>query len=670
MTELKLTLAAPGALDVREFSVREGISELFDVVVTFVTPEHHLDFDAIVGEPAAFEISAGYAFLREGGRRRWGGVCASIDQIGTAVSGLATYQVHLVPFLWLLTHRRGNRVYQRKTIPEILSGLLNEWNLAAQWVIDPTKHAPYEYKIQYNESDFAFFSRLLEDAGISYTFVDGAQESTLLLSDTPEKGEARAPIHYEEHETLNPSREFVARLRVGQEVRPGRYTARDYDFRGRPDFNLIDEAKGNHPPEVPLEHYRYEPGAFTDDKAKRPAAAAAAHARLRLEGLRSGNRRIHYDTNVLELTPGRLFAIDNHPREDLQSSTLLMATTLHIEGQPDTEWKLTGEAVFASRPFRPALIAAKPRIYGVQSALVVGPAGQEIHTDEYGRVSVQFHWDREGKRDEGSSCWIRVSQGWAGASYGSMMIPRVGHEVLVAFLDGDPDEPIIVGRVHNSNTVVPYKLPQFKTVSTWRSQSSPKSAGFNELMFQDAAGNELVYLQAERDLQRRYKGNEVAYTGGARYSVIQGSDSEHTQGAHHHYVGATQDLVVRGNKRELTASNQHLVVKGDYAVHVNGTDSRTVDKDHHEKTGANHALEAGEEIHIKAGTKLILEAGAQLTIKAAGAFIDIGPAGVSISGKMVYINSGGDPATGSGAHPAVAQEAESAPSDDRVTWNR
>ena len=213
---------------------------------------------------------------------------------------------------------------------------------------------------------------------------------------------------------------------------------------------------------------------------------------------------------MLDLSPGVVFQITGHPRHELAGDARLLVVRQTIAGELQGSWSITGEAVLAAEAYRPPIVTPKPRVHGLQSAIVVGPPGEEIHTDEYGRVRVQFHWDREGARDEKSSCFLRVSQGWASRGFGALAIPRIGDEVLVGFFEGDPDQPVIVGRVHNSAARVPYALPVNKTRSTWRSESTPGGGGHNEITFEDQKGKELLHLHAERDLERVVKNCESA----------------------------------------------------------------------------------------------------------------------------------------------------------------
>ncbi len=518
---LELTFACgENSLSVRRFSVREAMSTLFEVSIVARSPHEEVDLDAIVGKSASFRIVSGLAHARLGARR-WQGVCKRLEQIQAEERGLSTYELTIVPSFWLLTQRRNHRIFQRLSIPSIVDAILSEWEIKPTWRIDRASYPALEYRVQYGESDFAFTTRLLEEAGIAYFFADDDKDGTrLVLADRPQTAEIRPglPIPCVDNPNEAAEREFVTKVRIAQEIRPGRYTVRDFDFRAKPSYQLLGAADPAPAPEDRYEQYHYVPGGFVDDKgaARDAEKAGRATATKGLEGVRASQREVAFRTNALDLAPGVVFAMAGHVRADLAPDKTLLVDRIELDGTEGGQWTMVGRAVFASRPYRPARRTEKPQIQGVQSALVVGPKGSEIHTDEYGRVRVQFHWDRHGAFNEQSSCWMRVSQGWAGGAYGMIAIPRVGHEVLVGFFEGDPDQPIVVGRVFNSATRVPYNLPEHQTVSTWKSDSSPGGGGFNELKFEDAKGKELVYVQAERDLEKLVKHDETETTGNNR----------------------------------------------------------------------------------------------------------------------------------------------------------
>ncbi|NUQ76783.1 MAG: type VI secretion system tip protein VgrG [Polyangiaceae bacterium] len=686
MPTLELSFACgEGSLSVRRFSVNEAVSSLFSVSVLARSESPSIDLEAIIGQPASLRVVSGWLFARLGGARLWTGIVSSIEQVQAVqpqpgAKELSTYALRIVPDLWMLTQRRNYRIFQHKNIPDIIDVLLGEWNVDKAWKVDRGKYPKLEYKVQYGESDFAFFSRLLEEAGIAYTFPDDdAKGSKLTLSDELHSGDLRpgGPLHYVDNPNQESEKEFVSSVRLLHSVRPGAHTIRDYDFR-KPSFELFGEAPKAKSPEDKYEQYHYEPGGFlvetgkgggtpvADDKgtARHDQAFGDDRATRLLAGARADRRLVSFDTNTIDLWPGQIFRIGRHPHAELGESQRLLVTEFAVEGTPEGQWSMSGQAVFADAPYRPQQRTSKPRVEGVQSATVVGPKGQEIHTDEFGRVRVQFVWDREGKHDDDSSCWIRVSQGWAGTGYGMIVLPRIGQEVMVGFLEGDPDQPVIVGRVYNAKQAVPYKLPEHKTRSTWKSDSSLGSDGFNEIMFEDLKGQELVYEQAQKNRRRLVKNDETITIGHDRQKLVKNDEYDKTLGFLKIYVGKDQDVVVKQNRRERVEGDSHLRVYGKRNQRIEGKQSLTVNGDRHELVGKNHALAVGEELHVAAGTAIVIEAAEDLTIKGPGGFMRINQSGVYIRGKVVRINSGGSPGKGKGSSPDEPSEAIEAVTDD------
>jgi type VI secretion system secreted protein VgrG len=315
-------------------------------------------------------------------------------------------------------------------------------------------------------------------------------------------------------------------------------------------------------------------------------------------------------------------------------------------------------------------------IQGTQSAVVVGPPGEEIHTDKYGRIKVQFHWDRHAKGDDSSSCWIRVAQIAAGGGFGSIHIPRVGQEVVVQFEEGDPDRPIVVGCVYNPAQMAPYKLPAHKMISGLRTNTYPGGGGMNEITVDDSKGKERMYLHAQHnqdtvvlhDRTADVKHDDTETVGrnqsvtiiGDRAEKVNGEENYRVQKNRLETVAGERHLVVEKQSLEKIGGAKHVHVVGDHNQKTDGAVSLTVGSSFQEKTGTKHAVEAGQEIHLKAGMKVILEAGVQLTIKGPGGFVDIGPSGVTIQGTMVLINSGGAAGNGSGSSPTAPAEAKHA----------
>lgn len=685
MPILQLSFACgESSLSVRHFAVHEAISSLFMVNVVARSESSSIDLEPIIGQTASLKVISGWAYARLGGTRVWSGVVSSIEQVQGVQQGgqgreLSTYTLRIVPKLWLCTQRRNYKIFQHLSIPDIVDQVLGQWDIEHAWEIDRGRYPKLEYKVQYGETDYAFISRLLEEAGINFVFPDNDGKGTnLVFSDKLEANAMRpgGALSYVDNPNRESEQEYVTRVRLAHAVKPGAHVIRDYDFRN-PSYALMGEAPKASGAEAKYEQYHYEPGASLIEGGKGGGTPAAddkgvaryeqSHAKDRadrmLGGARSDKRVVSFECNTIDICPGQVVAIDRHPHADIGEDKRLLITEFSAEGTPGEEWSMSASAAFADAPYRPSQKTSKPRVNGVQSATVVGPSGQEIHTDEFGRVRVQFPWDRDGQNDENSSCWIRVSQGWAGTGYGMIMIPRIGHEVLVGFLEGDPDQPIVVGRVYNAKQVVPHKLPDYKTRSTWKSDTSLGSNGFNEIMFEDKKGQELVYEQAQKNRRRLVKNDETITIGHDRQKYVQNDEFDKTDGFVRVFVGKDQDIVVKQDKRERIEGNSHLLVSGKRNQRVEGNTSLEIKGDRQELVGENHALSAGKEIHIKAGTALVIEA-EDLTLKGPGGFIRIDGSGVTIRGTKVYINSGGSAGSGAGASPEKPDEAKEAEVDD------
>jgi type VI secretion system secreted protein VgrG len=598
MTLLELSFASgEESLSVRRFTVDESLMDPFRVSIVARSPLDDLDLGSIVGRPARFRIVSGLLFALEGARL-WTGVCSAMDQTRVEPTGLSTYELTIVPTLWLLTQRRNNRLFQHVAIPDIVARVLAEWGIEPVWRIRRDRYPKLELRVQYGETDHDFVRRLLEEAGITLSFVAHAERgSELVLDDEPQAAELRAglplPFLDSPGQAAAGEKEYVTAVRFGQDVKPGRVTIRDFDFR-RPRLTLESQAPAAAGEEARYEQYRYEPSAFlrelppeaalttatpvADDRgvARFEDAHGTAQARRDLEGIRGPYRHLSFQTNALDLTPGRIFSMIGHPRRELAVDRRLLVVSMRLEGAPGEDWHLGGKALLASDPYRPPRSTPRPRIQGTQSALVVGPPGEEIYTDEIGRVRVQFHWDREGKRDPLSSIWMRVSQGWAGSGYGVFSVPRVGHEVLVDFLDGDPDSPIVVGRVFNAVAQVPHALPANKTVSTWRSESSPGGGGFNEIRFEDAAGREMIFEHAQRDRNTIVRNDERLAVGGTSTRLVQDHDATVVGGDRAHVVALNEVRATGLSRTEATGGNVNAAVGGDEAHLVGGRFSVTM----------------------------------------------------------------------------------------------
>jgi len=474
----------------------------------------------------------------------------------------------------------------------------------------------------------------------------------LALSDGVHENEPRKlPIHYVDEPNEAAQEEFATQLRIKHNIAPGRFTVRDFDFRAKLDLPLLaTEEKAAPKPEDFYEQYHYVPGAF---KARGEGAlplADAPHPYRHLQkeiggelaergfhSVRVAKRVVRFVTNCLDLGPGMVCSFNHHPRADLGNDKRLLITGFNLEGVVNDKWVYQAEAVFADVPYWPALETPKPRAVGVQSAVVTGPPGQEIHVDELGRVKVQFLWDRDGKFDDKSSCWLRVSQDWAGPGFGAVMLPRVGQEVLVGFMEGDPDLPVVVGRVYNAINRVPYALPEHRTRSTLKSDSSPEADGFSELMLEDKAGEELFYVQAETDLQKLVKQYETDRVGRDHMSLVGESRS---------MVTAKLDATLVGDRYLLRTIKTPNTAHDDVGKPQDGDELKLLRQDQPDIGVLDTALEMkSKRIIFTTGKATVafddkdlrIEASGNISIKAVGA-------DCIIEGKKVHLNPGSAPA--------------------------
>jgi type VI secretion system secreted protein VgrG len=568
---LQVTVASGDVFDVREFNVHQGMSSLFTVTLTALCSNADVDFGGVIGKEASFRL---HGPGLDGAPRTWNGICSELHQLKVEEAGLSTYHIRIVPRLWLASQRQNHRIFQNKTELEIATQILEEWGVEIDKRITGT-YKSRKYRVQYAETDFVFASRMLEEAGISFYFAEKDNRTVCVLADAPQSNNERSrPIAFRDAPNVA-DKEHVTDVCVSRQIRPGKVTLRDHDYRRPAAFSLGASAAAGGVEES-LENFEYTPGAFifSTDKGD-PTPHADDHGMHRAdesEGQKLAEKRLHaarsdssvttFNTNVIDLAPGSVLRVLDHPQRELASDKRQLVLESVITGRRDEELLHSCHVRSADQPYHPPLRQAKPKVSGVESATVVGPAGEEIHTDEFGRVRVQFHWDREGARDAFSSCWIHVSQPWSGAGFGGSNLPRIGQEVIVDFLGGDPDRPVITGRVYTNLQKTPYKLPENKTQSGWKTNSSPNTGGYNELMFEDKAGSELLRMRAEKDMATRVNHDKALSVGRDRSAEVQRDDEERVTG--------NQTQAVGGNQLSRVFENLLSLVGGDRVMKTIG----------------------------------------------------------------------------------------------------
>ncbi len=531
---LKLTVAGYGALSPREFHVSESLSFPFSAAVVAKAKDPALKLDAMLGGAATFELATARA------ERSWHGLVAEVEQLQPEPTGETPYLFTIVPAVWLATQVTGQRIFQHLAVPDVVEQLLAPYGVKPERRLFET-HPKHEYLVQHGESDFAFASRLLEEAGISYLFEFGAKETKLVLCDQPEALPKRPgpPIHYVPRPNPVADEDYVTAVSLGYRLSLSKVTLADYGFR-KPELRLSAHAEAASPAEKGFEQYLYAPDAFLVDEApggqKQDDKGTARHlpdegkrrAERLLTAIRAERRRVELDTNAVDLAPGTVFHVHGHPHPDLGEGAALLVTHFALSGSETGDWtfSLTGQP--AADKHKPAHKTQRPLAAGVESAVVVGPKGEEIETDEYGRVRVQFQWDRGGKgvsEGQPSSAWMRVTQPWAGKAWGVVDIPRIGQEVLVRYFEGDPDAPLVAGRVYHKLEPVPYPLPKHQQKTVWKSDSSPhRDNHYNEVRLDDRKDFELFYLQAQRDRQELVRRHETERAG-ENYAAVIGNCS-------------------------------------------------------------------------------------------------------------------------------------------------
>ncbi|WNG47970.1 type VI secretion system tip protein VgrG [Archangium minus] len=675
------------SLRVLRFNGHEGLSSLFEFRVELACENPNIEFSEVVGKPALLTL------LGEAGPRLFHGMISRFEQVNE-LHRYAVYEATLVPRMWRLLHRQDCRIFQSLPTPDILKKVFKDAGIpvdAVRFELTGT-YEPRDYCVQYRESDWAFASRLMEEDGLFCFFDHSEGTDVLVVGDgvsacKPVAGSET--LQFRRPSGLVITGEHVQRFRFTEEVQPGQVSLRDFNFK-KPDLLMHVQQKAE--VDADLEVYDY-PGEYLDP-SRGSSAKGATLAKLRLEAWQASRKVGYGESDCERLCPGFLFSLSEHPRVDYNARYLLTHVShqghqpqVLGEDSPEGEFSYSNQFSCISEkvPYRPARVTPRPVVRGVQTAIVVGPKGEEIFTDEHGRVKVQFHWDRQGKRDEKSSCWIRVSQVWAGEGWGAMFIPRIGQEVIVDFIEGDPDRPIITGRVYNGANLTPYPLPDEKTKSTLMSNTSQGGNGYNELRFEDEKGKEQVFIHAQRNMDVHVKHDSLENIRHDRHQTIgsQGKDGkvgdqnelvyrdksltvhrhsqEHVGGDMKLLVGGIDgaghlDIVIKADRKELVLKDRHLHVLGVRNEQVEKTQSLTVGEDLHVKVGKLHAVESGKEIHLKS-TKVVIEAASGITLKGPGGFITIDASGISISGTVVNINSGGAALSGSGASPTAPTDA-------------
>jgi type VI secretion system secreted protein VgrG len=549
----------------RAMTANEQLGHLFQFDLDLLSEDDQINIPDILGQNLTVRLA-----LPGDETRYFNGVVSRFSHLGSE-GKLAHYQATVRPWLWFLTRTADCRIFQEMTVPDIIKEVFREHGFTDFEEELSATYRTWTYCVQYRETDFNFVSRLMEQEGIYYYFKHEESKHVLVLADSIGAHDAfpgyeEIPFFPEVDDKASEDRDRFFEWSLAQEVQPGSCASNDFDFeKPKADLAALAAISREHT-QAEFEVYDY-PGEYSE------TSDGDEYVRSRIEELHARYEQVQGSANARGLAAGALFTLTDCPREDQNREYLITSAQHNLEldaygtggGGGGELYSCTLTAIASSQQYRSPRTSQKPAVQGPQTAIVVGKSGEEIWTDKYGRVKVQFHWDRYGKADENSSCWVRVASVWAGKNWGGVQIPRIGQEVIVEFLEGDPDRPIITGRVYNADNMPPYDLPANQTQSGMKSRSSKEGSGenFNEIRFEDLKGEEEVYIHAEKD-------------------HIQITENDRTE-----TVGANRSLEVGANLTELIKANKESTVDADHTEHVKGHDKVTVD------SGQEHTVTAG-----------------------------------------------------------------------------
>ena len=652
------TALAEDVLLLRRFSGAEQLGGLFEYELELISEKpDEVDVDQVLGGPIAVRIE-----VAEGVTRYFHGLVSRFIMV-SGEGELPTYHATVVPWLWTLTRTADCRIFhdtarQAWDVPKIVLQVFRDFGASAFRDALSGTYQKLEYTVQYAETAFNFVSRLLEREGIYYFFEHTEDAHTLVLADAATAHEPLPDydaLIFRGRDRTHPDEEHIFRWEVRREVQPGAVALGAFNFR-QPGTDLKVRSAVSRPnPQADFEVFNYEDSYIERD-------AGEQYARVRIEEFQAQYEVIHGEANVRGLACGYTFKVTGLPgAEDEEYLVTSARYTINNDIYESGNGSGGGEEPFVCQftaiptrqAYRPPRVTPRPLIRGPQTALVVGPAGEEIHTDEYGRVRVQFPWDRRGKADETSSCWIRVAQAWAGKKWGAIFTPRIGQEVIVEHLEGDPDRPIITGRVYNAECMPPYELPANATMSTTKSLSSKGGGGFNEIRFEDKKGEEQIFIHGEKQLDVRIKKDAYEWIGETRHLIVKKDKFEKVENNRHE--------TVTNDHTEKVGNDRNIKVGGKQAVEVTGSYSLSVTGDMVEVFKANHSEQVTQNYYVKA-MGIVIEASTGVTIKCGGNSIVLDSSGVTIKGSMVTIDGGmtkinsgpGSPPNAGSAGSAVA----------------
>ena len=630
---------------------REELSRIGEYRLNLLSLKNDINLDDILGKNVTVKVA-----LQDDSTRYFNGFVTRFSAGGTH-GRYRRYFATVNTWPWFMSRTADCRIFQEMTVPEIVQKVFADHTMALFKDELTATYAKWNYCVQYRETDLNFVCRLLEEEGIYFYFTHADGKHTLVLADSYS---AHAPCQDEPipfiapEDLARPDIEHISSWSLTREIQPGVFVQDDYDFE-RPSVELrTNKAVLRQYSPSNYEVYDY-PGGYVQK------ADGEALASVRIDEFATQFETAQGSSNVKTIAVGSLFDLEKCPRDDQNREHLIVAATYDMEysdyeAMPDrggAEYRCTFTAMSGKQQFRPRRVTPKPFVQGPQTALVVGPAGEEIYTDKYGRIKVQFHWDRYGQRDENSSCWIRVSQTWAGKGWGSVVIPRIEQEVIVDFLEGDPDQPIVTGCVYNGNNPPPTALPGAGVVSGLKSNTH-KGRGFNEMTMDDTTGKEKITIHAQYDMGTTVLHDQTCKVTNNRTTNVDVDDAEtignnqkvnigvdHTLdvGSNEKIsVGAAQDLKVGANQTVAVGANRTITITANDEVSAGANMKHSAAANFDLSAGVDLSAVAGVNVKVSGGATVDVAAGATIKLSAAGSSIEIGPAGIKItSGALVTV---------------------------------
>jgi type VI secretion system secreted protein VgrG len=672
---------------------REELSRISEFQINLLSEKNNINVDDVLGKAVGVALE-----LPDDSTRYFNGYVTRFSQGGTE-GRYFRYRAEVRPWLWFLSRTSDCRIFQEMTVPDIIKKVFADHKVADFAMELTGSYKTWTYCVQYRETDLNFVSRLMEEEGMYYYFRHTKGHDTLVVTDSSSKhkpGNHLDKLPFIAPDKLaRPDIDHIGSWDFSREVQPGVYAQDDYDFE-RPSVEIKTRkvlTRTYTPSDYEIFDY---PGHYLQSGDGQQLAS------VRIDEYGSQFETATAVTNARGLAVGCSLNVSGCPRADQNREYLVLSADYALQygeyesvPQPEgADYQCTFVAMSTKQQFRPRRLTPKPFVQGPQTAMVVGPGGDEIYTDKYGRVKVVFHWDRRGqeKKDENSSCWVRVSSPWAGKNWGGISIPRIGQEVVVDFLEGDPDQPIIIGRVYNAEQMPPYELPANMTQSGVKSRSSKSGTpdNFNELRFEDKKGEEQVFLHAEKNQDIEVENDETHWVGHDRKKTIDNDETTHVKhdrtetvdnnekitihGARTEVVDKDESITISGNRTERVEKDESVSIEQNRVLNVGGNDSTDVRKDQStsvtgSKTltvdknqsitvgdsrtenvknndsvtiGKKRTVEVGENDSLEVGKKLILKAGDEIVLQTGSATITMKKDGtITIKGKDLKLDASG-----------------------------